>query len=228
MNTMENIGYVFSGVRHEVGNPVNNVKMILSILRSRLETCPKEKVQEYVDRALCEISRAEYILKALRSCSLYEEPEIRSVDLEDFLDRFLSLVREDLRRKCITLTVNSAPGQVTAAADARFLQQALLNVITNAADALANQENAEVSVTVGTDESSVNIAIRDNGCGMTAEQQQLLFKPFCTSKPHGTGLGLFLVRKMILRMHGYVAVSSESGRGTTVVLSLPAGSKANA
>jgi signal transduction histidine kinase len=69
----------------------------------------------------------------------------------------------------------------------------------------------------------VLLQIADNGCGIPEKQLQDLFKPFYTSKPHGTGLGLVIVRKMITRMHGKIEISSTTGQGTAVNISLPEG-----
>lgn len=223
VNTMNNIGYVFSGVRHEIGNPINSAKMILSVLQHKLATASTEVVGDYLGRALGEIGRVEQLLKNLRNYNLYETPELEDLDLGAFMDKFFPLVAEDFMSKGITVEREAQPGEVWVTADPRALQQALLNVMTNAVDALSGRDNPSITITVMRASGRVRIRVADNGCGMTEKQQRDLFKPFYTSKTHGTGLGLVIVKKMLTKMDGHVEVTSETGRGTVVDLYLPEG-----
>jgi PAS domain S-box-containing protein len=226
VNTMNNIGYVFSGVRHEIGNPINSAKMSLSVLQHKLDASSKEVVRGYVDRALGEIGRVEQLLKNLRNYNLYETPELADLDLAAFLDKFLNLISEDFEKKGIRIRRETGPDAPWAIADPRALQQVLLNIITNAADALADRESPEISLSVMRKYGQTLIQVADNGAGMSEQQQQDLFKPFYTSKRHGTGLGLVIVKKMLTKMNGEIEITSLPGRGTTVHITLPEGTHA--
>ena len=98
VNAMENITYIFSGIRHELGNPINSIKMTLSVLKNNLDKYSQATVQEYVDRTLAEILRVEYLLKSLKSFSMFENPSIQNIDLPAFMDLFQSLVAGDLEK----------------------------------------------------------------------------------------------------------------------------------
>lgn len=221
VNTVENVGYIVSGVRHEIGNPVNSAMTVLSVLRHKLGTFTVDKIRDYLDNALAELGRVEYLLKCLRNPNLNETPEIRNVDVAEFIKQFKSLVSEDFKRRNIAVTVDEGPKALTMSTDARALQQALLNVMTNAADAVAGREKPSISVTITEHDGKVHISATDNGCGMTEDQQKQLFKPFYTSKAHGTGLGLVLVKKIMTRLNGDILVTSTASRGTTVDLFVP-------
>jgi PAS domain S-box-containing protein len=223
VNTMNSIGYVFSGVRHEIGNPINSAKMSLSVLQHKLDTASKEAVRGYVDRALSEIGRVEQLLKNLRNYNLYETPELADLDMSAFLEKFLKLISEDFEKKGIAITRVVRPDAPWAVADPRALQQVLLNIITNAGDALAGCAAPAITISVTRKFGRVLLQITDNGCGMTEQQLQDLFKPFYTSKHHGTGLGLVIVKKMLTRMNGEIELTSLPGRGTTVHITLPEG-----
>jgi PAS domain S-box-containing protein len=223
VNTMDNIGYVFSGVRHEIGNPINSAKMSLSVLQHKLDTASKSAVRDYVDRALGEIGRVEQLLKNLRNYNLYEKPELEVLNVADFLRKFLHLVTEDFEKKGIAIRHEVKPDSLWITADPRALQQVLLNLLTNAADALSGRSDPEISISASTRSRRVLLRVADNGCGMTEKQLQDMFKPFYTSKPHGTGLGLVIVKKMLTRMDGNIEISSTINRGTTVTLYLPEG-----
>ncbi len=221
VDTMNNIGYIFSGVRHEIGNPVNAVIMNLSLIKAKLGTVDQAAIEKYVDRALESCEKVEYLLRNLRSFNLYEKPDLHSLAMTDFMGKFVSLVSEDFENKGIA--INSFVDPVRVYADARVLQQILLNLFTNAADALQGREKPAISVTVSQADDMVRIRVHDNGGGIPEERMKELFKPFQTSKAHGTGLGLVIVKKMITLMTGTVEVKSSDGRGTTVDVLLPAG-----
>jgi PAS domain S-box-containing protein len=226
VNTMDNIGYVFSGVRHEIGNPINSAKMSLAVLQHKLDTASKEIIRNYVDRALGEIGRVEQLLKNLRNYNLYEKPEREVLDLSDFLKKFLHLVTEDFEKKGIAIRHEVKPDSQRIVADPRALQQVLLNIMTNAADALSGRSNPEIAISALKKYGRFSLQVADNGCGMTEKQQQDMFKPFYTSKPHGTGLGLVIVKKMLTRMEGDIEIASVFDRGTTVTIYLPEGQDA--
>ena len=81
VETMNNIGYIFAGVRHEIGNPVNAATMILEVLRSKLAHLEKKAVEGYLDRALSELSRVAYLLRTLKTYNMYERPHLQKIDL---------------------------------------------------------------------------------------------------------------------------------------------------
>ncbi|MEJ2659972.1 MAG: response regulator [Desulfobacteraceae bacterium] len=192
-NLMDNLGYIFSGIRHEIGNPLNSVKMALSVLDKNLDRYPRQTIREFVGRSLGELSRVEYLLKALKNYSLFETPQMENVHLGRFMDNFMSLVEEDFSRKGIHIFLDMAEEDIYVSTDDRAFHQVMLNVLTNAADALYREDRPMIDITVDTIPGFVRLEVRDNGCGMTQEEQKNLFRPFFTSKPQGTGLGLVIV-----------------------------------
>lgn len=223
VNMMNNIGYIFSGVRHEIGNPINSAKMALSVLHYKLEQASKDVIKEYLDRALAEIGRVEHLLKNLKNYNLYETAELQNLEMTSFIEEFLNLISEDLRRNNITLRKEITPDAGRTLADPRILQQVLINIIANAIDSLSGKGAPMVSISAMKQAGRVLIRIEDNGCGMTEKQQQALFKPFYTSKPRGTGLGLVLVKKMLSKMNGEIKITSRKDEGTNVDIYLPEG-----
>lgn len=220
VNTMQNIGYVFSGIRHELGNPVNALKTTLTVLKRRFDSFSAEAVQEYIDRSLADVSRMEYILKGLRSFSMHESLILEPVSMQAFMGTLVPLVQRDLNAKGIRF-VRDLVEDVWVMADARALQQVMLNLITNAVDALQGRANPVVSMRVHAKGPLTLVETLDNGCGMEEGQVRDLFKPFFTTKPNGTGLGLVIVKKMVAHMHGTVEVRSLRNQGTTVSILLP-------
>ena len=222
-NLMDNIGYVFSGIRHEIGNPINSLKMTLSVLNKNLDTFEKKTVREFTERSLNEVSRVEYLLRTLRNFSLFERPKVQNVRVELFLEKFLPLVSKDLENMRIGIKTMFSSDDIWALTDPRALQQVLLNLVTNAADACEDREGSEIVIEICKKRGLITIAVKDNGCGMTEGQQQELFKPFFTSKAKGTGLGLVIVKKMLTAMKTTVDIESRENEGTTVTMFLPEG-----
>ena len=105
-------------------------------------------------------------------------------------------------------------------ADPRALHQVLLNLLANAADALAERDDPTIFISLEQVGNMINIKIIDNGIGMNETQQNNLFKPFYTSKTSGTGLGLVIVKKMVVKMNGMITLKSEPQVGTEVSLML--------
>ncbi len=221
VNSMDNIGYVFAGIRHEIGNPVNSTKMALTVLHENLGTYSPETTRDYIERALTELSRVEYLLQSLRSFNMFESPKIEQVDINFFMDSFLSLVKKDFDQSGVELKAIIHPEVSSMAVDPRALQQVLLNIITNALDALVENEEPKVIFSIFRMSDCVRMQIVDNGRGMSPQQGKDLFKPFHTTKQKGTGLGLVIVKKMLTKMHCTIEISSESGAGTIVDIAVP-------
>ncbi len=222
-NLMDNIGYVFSGIRHELGNPINSIKMTLTVLNASLETFDRETVQEFLERSLNEVARVEYLLKALRNFSMFETPRVQSLRIDTFMEKFLSLVADDFKRKGINIETLSAAWAIKGLVDPRALQQVMLNLITNAADALTIRENPRIDIDFNKAGGYIHVKVIDNGCGMSPEQRKDLFKPFFTSKAGGTGLGLVIAKKMLSEMNCTIDIDSQMDVGTTVTISIPEG-----
>lgn len=221
VNTMNNFGFIFSGIRHELGNPVNSIKTTISVLKNKIDSCSKENIIEYIDRALSDLNRVEGLLKDLKSFSMYENPEIKSVSIPDFIDNLLSMVERDFAKNRIKIRAIIRPDVESGFFDPRALQHVLLNILTNAFDALQGRESPEIVISIFKAAGRIIMRIKDNGAGISEDQKKHLFKPFSTTKMNGTGLGLVIVKKMMSKMNGMVEVESKENMGTIVTLDLP-------
>jgi signal transduction histidine kinase len=221
VNTMDNIGLVFSGIRHEMGNPLNSIKMTISVMQKNLDSFSRETVCNYIDRIVTEVARMEFMLKSLKNFSMYEKFDIKPVNFGRYLENFMDLVSRDFKEKNIPLGFASLPRETSVLIDCRAMNQALLNILANAADSLDGCPSPRIRIVPRLGNDYIGLEIGDNGCGMSPEQQQHLFQPFCTSKPHGTGLGLVITQKLLARMNVSIAIQSSAGVGTVVRLIIP-------
>lgn len=227
VNTMNNMGYIFSGVRHEIGNPINSIKMTLSMLKENLDRFDKRMIQNYIARSLDEIRRIEYLLKAFKNFNMYERMELQDIDMKSFMDKLLTIIKDDFLKRGVPVSLDIMPNAYRCYADPRALHQVLLNILINAGDACSGRTDPFISISVSRSaDNMVNIQVKDNGCGMTEDQMKNLFKPFFTTKPDGTGLGLVIAKKMLTLMNGMIEVESKKDKGTVVSILLPGGSNA--
>lgn len=221
VNTMDNIGFIFSGVRHEIGNPLNSLKMALSVLRNNLDSFDRDTVLEYIDRGLSDISRVDFLLKSMKSFATLERVELKDVELGEFMRRFMSLVGREFSERGISLVFADPIDIAKVRIDSRALHQALLNLLANAADALEDIAEPEIHIFAEEREQLMRLVVSDNGCGISEEQRRHLFKPFNTSKPDGNGLGLVITRKLLAQMNADIEIESSPGNGTLAIISLP-------
>lgn len=221
VNYMKTLGYLFSGIRHEMGNPINSIKMSLLVLKKNIEKLPPERIMEYINRSLGEINRMEFLLQSFRNFNLYENVALNKMNLPSFLENFFSLMADDFKKKGVGLSLQPDPGTASVFSNARALHQVLLNVVGNSLDAMQDTENPIIKVTTSRENGFVLIKITDNGAGIHENLLENLFKPFYTTKIQGTGLGLVIVKKIITRLSGKIDIESTEGEGTTVTISLP-------
>ncbi len=222
-NLMENTGYIFSGIRHEIANPVATAMITLSVLRKKIKDFREEQIGEYIDRALEQMSRLDFLIKSLKSFNMFEAVKPENVELSGCIEKFLALVRNDAKVKGIKIEYSAAPDTGWAYIDERAFQQVMLNIFTNAIDALEGAVGPRIKISTARVKKLIMVRVEDNGRGMNEKQVRELFKPFATTKPHGTGLGLMIVKKMLSRMQGHIEITSELNMGTMVDIFIPAG-----
>jgi len=217
---MNSLGFIFSAVRHELGNPIHSIKAAVSVLRSGLDRFPKETVADYLESIEAELGRAENLLRSLRNFSLFEQPEMKAVDLVSFFEQLNPLVEPDLRARGIGFEIEVDPGLPLVGADVRALHQILINLVANAADAIGGEPDPLIWVHVVAGEGGASVSVEDNGPGIPEHLRPRIFTPFFTTKEHGTGLGLIIVKKMVTGMKGTIWMEPVLPRGTRVSFTL--------
>jgi len=141
---------------------------------------------------------------------------INETDLSELLENTVGDVKH-LRPGNYEVRFKSE-GPAVAPCDATLMRQSLLNLLINAVEALG--ENGTIDAQIDKDSRSVRIVIQDNGHGIVEDVQKKIFIPFFTTKPHGTGLGLSLVQKIVLAHNGRIEVHSNP-QGTRFTVTLP-------
>lgn len=221
-NLVENVGYVFASLRHELGNPINSIKTALTVLRQNLWSLPPERVEDYLDRTLQEVGRVEYLLRSLQSFNAIHRPVLEPVPVGPFLARFAAIIRPDAERRGVRLTVHADEHVGAMLADARALHQVLLNLLTNALDALDGRPEPRIRLIARRRGAHVLVTVVDNGRGVPPDRRAHMFKPFHTTKPKGTGLGLAITRKLVTLMRGTIELDPATPGETAFTVTLDA------
>jgi len=167
------------------------------------------------------LERIKGIVEDLRRFSRLDEAEIKTIDLIENISSTILIANLELSKRNIHFTFNS-PESLMVECYPGQLNQALLNIIINAAQAIGSDGNLTIKVT--DDEQKVTIFVLDDGCGISPEIKNKIFDPFFTTKPvgSGTGLGLSIAYKIITEMHkGTIEVESTLGKGTSFILTIP-------
>ncbi len=221
-NLMDNIGFIFSSIRHELGNPINSIKVSLSVLESNIEGYDTADIKRFVNRSLSDIGRIEYLLKTLKNFSIFERPDVTPTDIQTLLDKLFQLTAKDLKKENITLHISHSPFPIIGLVDPRAFLQVLLNLITNAVAALKDVEDKQITISMGKEEHGpITFSLADNGCGMDESTVKNLFRPFFTTKEEGTGLGLVIVKKMLAKMNCSIEAQSWKDEGTLIQIIIP-------
>ncbi|RTZ91277.1 MAG: hypothetical protein DSY91_05240 [Deltaproteobacteria bacterium] len=219
---MDNVAYILAGFSHEVGNPLNSIKTMASVLKENIGNFPPEKLKEYLENILSEVGRIEFLLRMFKVFRSYEDLDVQLIDVKAFFKRFLKLVERDLQSRNIRFQIEYYHNVLYAVGDERALQQIMLNLLTNAMDAVSEVEEPSIRIDVSNSERNLVITVSDNGVGISQEECDKLFLPFYTTKAKGTGMGLTIVKNLLTRMKGSIRVRPRPmTRGTEVSVFIP-------
>lgn len=217
MERMVSLGRLSAGIAHEVRNPLTGISLLLDELHDRLLAQPGD--QELIRRALNEIERLEALVnELLHFASLPQEPLV-SGNLSEVVGETLFLFRRQCQLAGVELDARVAEVTTPVAMNASKLKQALLNLLTNALDAMPAGGTLTVGVMAASD--GIIVTIRDTGEGIPAERLALIFEPFFTTKGEGTGLGLSITHNIVSDHGGRIEVESVPGHGTLFTLWFP-------
>ncbi|MFL5339247.1 MAG: sensor histidine kinase [Gemmataceae bacterium] len=214
---MAAFGLLAAGIAHEVGNPLTSISSIVQILERR-------DLDEYTSKRLAlvrgQLQRIRGTLRELVEFSRPASSERGRVSLTEILDEALGIAKYYKGTKSRTVVAELPPELPPLVGVRDQLVQVFLNLILNAIDATA--KNGRITIRAERGDSGLRIAVKDDGVGIPPGQAPKLFQPYFTTKKHGTGLGLFVTRKLVAEHGGDVAFTSEPGAGTEFTVTLPA------
>lgn len=214
---------VVSLIVHEVRNPLSALRALVQGLEEVVGD--GAQVTPYTSRVIDEIDRLGRLLVSMAQVAgpRVRPPQVLVPLLE--LERAAATFRPELARRAIAIHVSVTPRVEPVMADPDQLQQLLVNLITNAADAMPR--GGTVTLRARRDpRGRTVIAVEDTGAGMTPDEIERALRPRTSSKPGGMGLGLTVVRGIVRHSGARLRVTSSPGRGTTMAVTFPSVARA--
>jgi len=210
------IGSLAAGVAHEIRNPLSSIKGFAVYFRQRLSGNKED--EETADIMIAETERLNRVISQLlefaRPLTLKKEP----TNMTDLVRHTIRLVEAEARKNAVAIDIRTGEDLPLAVIDPDKIKQVLLNIFLNALSAMP--DGGRLSVELAAQKDNMDVTVSDTGTGIKEEDLPLIFDPYFTSKPAGTGLGLAVVQKIMDAHGGIVHMESKTGSGTKVTLRL--------
>ncbi|HME50873.1 MAG TPA: PAS domain S-box protein [Candidatus Lokiarchaeia archaeon] len=208
-------GKISSTISHELRNPLAAISNSIYYLNMKLGDAD-EKIRKHVELIQAEVERSRQIITNLLDFTRIKPPEFSKVSLSNVIKTSLSHVTIPDN---VSIETGDTTNDIQLEIDPDLMQQAFINIITNAFQAMPQGGN--LYITIGSLGEQVTVAFKDSGVGIPPENIQKLFEPLFTTKKSGIGLGLALVKDIIDKHGGEIIVESDAGIGTTFTIIIP-------
>ncbi|MBZ5604528.1 MAG: hypothetical protein LAO79_19675, partial [Acidobacteriia bacterium] len=217
------ISHITGGVAHEIKNPLNAISLHLDLLRAQLNG-PEEDVATELDILSKEVRRLDRVVKTFLDFSRPVDVKLEEIDLTALAREVADLMTPQARLAKIDMQFESSIEQAEMRGDPDMLKQVILNLVTNALDAMADAKTANgfLRLRVSRDDEFILLEVADNGPGIPRELRAKVFQLYFTTKPKGSGIGLAMTYRAVQLHNGTIDFVSEDGRGTTFRLRFPA------
>jgi signal transduction histidine kinase len=212
------IGRLTAGVGHEVKNPINAIVVHLELLRNKLGESDHKAVR-HLEVIESEIQRLDRVVQTLVDFSRPVEVQLKEQDLRRVVSAVLMLASAELETRDVHVQSDLPDHPVMAKVDADLLKQALLNVVLNGAQAMA--EGGRLAVSLAEDGRMALLSIHDQGGGIPADIRDKIFDLYFTTKKDGSGIGLAMTYRIVELHNGSIEVKSDATHGTTFILRFP-------
>jgi signal transduction histidine kinase len=216
---LASLGQLASGMAHEIHNPLTIISGEAQLYLERFKG-HNVKVDGVLQSIIEECNRAADITRRILRFAKPAPPEVAGVDLKATVEESLALAGYQVRMERIERTVSLPEGLPKVRSNQNQLQEVLLNLILNACQAMG-EKGGKLALSAVANGSHVVLKVADTGPGIPANAVRKVFDPFYTTKPSGTGLGLFVSQRIIKSHGGAIELDSEVGRGTCFTIQLP-------
>lgn len=225
---LASIGELSAGIGHEINNPLaiisQETEWMQHLLKRIGERDPKEvaELKDSLKEVLRQVDRCREVTQNLLEFARKKEPVFQEVNVNKLIDDLSRLVEKETIQDHIEIRREFQQDLPIVHTDAPSLRQVVLNLLTNAIHAVQKDGRIRIA-TKSSENGSVDIIVEDTGCGIPKDHLTKIFDPFFTTKPEGkgTGLGLSICHGIVDKLGGHIAVSSEVGKGSTFVVTLP-------
>ncbi len=223
---LASLGILTAGVAHELTNPLNNISMIAQAYAELYGNLNDDDRRSFMAKVETQAERMREIVRNLLDFSRSKGPRLGAADPNEVARKSVKLVQNMLDVSNIETRLEFAEGLPPVLVDEHQIQQVLVNLLTNSAQAVGERGRIAVSSRPGRDGRSVEIAVADNGKGILPEHLPHVFDPFFSTRGEGgTGLGLSVSYGIVKNHGGEIRVESKPGVGTTFTMELPVGDR---
>lgn len=219
--TITSLGAIAAGIAHDLNNPLQVIRSRAELL---LESDPmSSEMKEDLEAIHRQAQRAGRIVEEFLELSRQRSKALGPVDLNRLVERALLLIGDQMRKVGIGIETDLHGELPAIVGDPTALERVLINLLTNARDAMPEGGSVTISTGPLSDrEGWLHLSVADTGPGIAADKLQKIFDLLYTTKSGGTGLGLWLSRRILQEHNGRLEVVSEIGNGSTFTMRLPA------
>jgi PAS domain S-box-containing protein len=226
MARVMSLGTLAASIAHEINQPLSGIITNASTSLRMLASDPPniEGARETARRTIRDGNRASDVIKRLRALFAKDSVRAEGVDLNEAAREVIALIAHDLQRNRVTLRTELAQNLPAVTGDRVQLQQVILNLLLNAADAMSDIDDRprQLSIRTGLDEGDlVRLSVQDAGIGFEPQAVDRLFEAFYTTKSGGMGIGLSVSRSIIESHRGRLWATPNDGAGATFSFSIP-------
>lgn len=220
---MVSLGHVTAGIAHEIRNPLSGINIYLNALD---KICREQSGQEKIPGIIAQMQSAsgkiESVIRRVMDFSKPTEPKLVKIDINQPIRDAIHLSSVTLRKVGITLRTSLEEGLPDCDADPILLEQVILNLITNAAEAMKdNTRKKEIEISSRLDGNAFRITVADSGPGIPSAVKNKIFDPFYSTKSGNTGIGLSLGHRIITDHGGSLEISTSSPGGAAFTITIP-------
>ena len=219
------LGELTTGVAHELNNPLNNIGLFMgnALDLIGLGVTDREHIARELQNAMRQVRKATEIISHLRTFGRVAPVSRELVSMNQVIGRALSLMQEQLRLREIEVELDVSAQRAVVMGNPIQLEQVLINLLTNARDALVESPRKIIHISCEVRDGVVDLAFSDTGPGIPEGLERRIFDPFFTTKEvgRGTGLGLSITYGIIKEHGGTIAVANRPGEGATFLIRLP-------
>lgn len=215
------LGELAAGVAHHVRTPLTTISGYLQVMLGRLKDDQYTVRRDILEVLLGEVS---YINDVVKELVLFAKPPIKKsvgVNINRLLEQALMLTFKELGGEKITINKQLAESLPAINADANLIEQAIVNVMQNAMEAMPDEGILTLKTWLNADLNMLVIAISDTGAGVPPEILPRVFEPFYTSKLDRMGLGLPIAHRIVAEHGGFINISADEKGGTKVHIYMP-------
>ncbi len=217
-------GKMAAMITHEVRNPLSSIGLNTELLEEELAALPKDRAEEA--QSLCrsiikEVDRLTEITEEYLQLARMPTPKLQSERIEGVVRSVVDFVRDQLRSKGVEVELKLGGDGPSLLLDEGQIRQALLNLIRNGVDAVADQEDGLICIEVSHTKAGTELVVSDNGPGIPEDIAERIFEAFVSTKNSGTGLGLALTQQIISDHGGTIDVSNAEAGGAIFRINFP-------